>query len=60
MSRHAIDMTNAPVSSVRNALGFQRNGPWFWRQLPNQKPNILVQRIFGRYVRADLRSLTRI
>ena len=40
ISRHAIDMTNAPASSARNALGFQRNGPWFWRQLRNQKPEM--------------------
>jgi len=40
ISRHAIDMTNAPASSARNALGFQRNGPWFWRQLRTQKPDM--------------------
>lgn len=40
ISRHAIDMTNAPVNSASNALGFQRNGPWFWRQLRDQKPEI--------------------
>jgi hypothetical protein len=40
ISRHAIDMTNAPVKSARNALGFLRNGPWFWRQLRDQKPEM--------------------
>jgi hypothetical protein len=40
ISRHAIDMTNAPIKSARNALGFQRNGPWFWRQLRDQKPEL--------------------
>lgn len=36
-------MTNAPAASARNALGFQRNGPWFWRQLRMQKPEMFSQ-----------------
>lgn len=33
ISRHMIDMNNAPPSSVKTSLGFNRNGPWFWREL---------------------------
>ncbi|HEV2293863.1 MAG TPA: RHS repeat-associated core domain-containing protein [Tepidisphaeraceae bacterium] len=34
----AIDMRNAPANSPKNAAGFPRNGPWFWEQLLEMKP----------------------
>ncbi|MEN6309505.1 MAG: hypothetical protein ABFD91_17295 [Anaerohalosphaeraceae bacterium] len=37
-SRVAVDMRNAPAGSRTNAAGFPRNGPWFWRQVRNSKP----------------------
>jgi len=40
ISRHAVDMNNAPVSSDFTSLGFKRNGPWFWRQLLAAMPEM--------------------
>jgi hypothetical protein len=34
-----VDMTNAPGKAV-NAAGFPRNGPWFWRQMLNDYPEM--------------------
>ncbi len=33
-----VDMLKAPPSSRKNAAGFPRNGPWFWRQLRKKNP----------------------
>jgi hypothetical protein len=40
ISRHVIDMNNAPAKSDLTALGFKRNGPWFWRQLRQKTPEL--------------------
>lgn len=36
-------MNNAPASSAKNALGFSRNGPWFWRQLLKQNDTMFSE-----------------
>jgi hypothetical protein len=33
-----VDMQAAPPGSGANAAGFPRNGPWFWRQMVETKP----------------------
>ncbi len=38
--RFKIDMRNAPASSATNAAGFPRNGPWFWKQMLKQNPEL--------------------
>ncbi len=35
-----IDMTNAPATSKPNAAGHPRNGPWFWREMLKQHPEM--------------------
>ena len=36
----AVDMRAAPAGSATNAAGFARNGPWFWRQLLKEQPEM--------------------
>ena len=36
-----IDMRKAPASSATNAAGFPRNGPWFWRQMLKESPELV-------------------
>jgi hypothetical protein len=36
----AVDMRAAPAGSATNAAGFARNGPWFWRQLLRERPEM--------------------
>lgn len=36
----AVDMRAAPAGSATNAAGFARNGPWFWRQLLKERPEM--------------------
>jgi len=43
MSGPKINMSNAPLSSPRNAAGFQRNGPWFWRQMLKEHPEMFTK-----------------
>jgi len=31
---------NAPISSLKTALGYNRNGPWFWRQMAKEAPEM--------------------
>lgn len=35
-----INMSNAPAGSKVNAAGHARNGPWFWRQMLDQHPEM--------------------
>lgn len=35
-----INMDNAPAGSKVNAAGYARNGPWFWRQMLDQHPEM--------------------
>jgi len=39
-SRFTINMAGAPAGSATNAAGFARNGPWFWRQMLGQHPEL--------------------
>jgi len=39
-----IDMKKAPGGSPRNAAGLQRNGPWFWKQMLQEHPELLSER----------------
>jgi RHS repeat-associated protein len=39
-SRYTISMVGAPARSATNAAGFARNGPWFWRQMLKQHPEL--------------------
>lgn len=34
-----VDMNNAPSGSSKNALGFKRNGPWFWKVMLKKFPD---------------------
>jgi RHS repeat-associated protein len=44
MHPHAtIDMSLAPSGSATNALGWPRNGPWFWRQIRTANPEFFSQ-----------------
>ncbi len=38
-----IDMQNAPAGSGSNAAGYPRNGPWFWRQMLSEHPEMFSQ-----------------
>ncbi len=38
-----VDMTNAPAGSSTNAAGYPRNGPWFWRQMLSEHPEMFSQ-----------------
>jgi hypothetical protein len=42
-SRYTINMAGAPVGSATNAAGFARNGPWFWRQMLSQHPELFSE-----------------
>lgn len=35
-----IDMNSAPLGSAQNAAGYARNGPWFWRQMLKNNPEM--------------------
>lgn len=35
-----IDMRGAPAGSALNAAGYERNGPWFWRQVLKSNPEM--------------------
>jgi hypothetical protein len=36
----SVNMRGAPAGSATNAAGFARNGPWFWRQMLNEHPEM--------------------
>lgn len=38
LGQGVIDMSGAPPGSALTALGYPRNGPWFFRQLLNEHP----------------------
>jgi len=35
-----IDMNKAPLISAKTALGYNRNGPWFWRLMVKEAPEM--------------------
>ncbi len=35
-----INMNNAPAGSSTNAAGYKRNGPWFWREMLKNHPEM--------------------
>ena len=43
-----IDMRAAPAGSASNAAGFPRNGPWFWRQVLKNRPELFDTMNAGR------------
>ncbi len=41
--QYNIDMREAPPTSKTNAAGYPRNGPWFWRQMLRQFPELFSE-----------------